>query len=281
MAYRQLRAPNLATTDLPGWCLRLVLHAYGFNYGADFARQEWDRNATKRTDSLPTDVAVPVFYSWTGTIDGIPRDWGDVAIYVPGKGVFGTPMRGSGNSNRWDTSVEARRAWLGGGAKYLGWTEQLNGVKLIEQINTPAQGVVMNNEAGVEMYRTVLHREPENSTGPNQWNGQSPAQALRNIRAAEWQILDQKLKNYGALSQQVSDLSSQVTALKANPTKAQMQAVVDQVNALTQQHNDDQTKIAELEKKSGNGISAEDSAAIKETNSLVKAIKALLDKIFK
>lgn len=133
MAYNQLRTPNLGILDIPGWCLRLVLRSFDFSSGAEFARQEWDRNTTKRTDALPTDVAVPVFYSWVGTIDGIKRDWGDVAIHVPGRGVFGTPMRPSGKSNRWDPSVEARRIAIGGNAQYLGWTESLNGIKLIEK----------------------------------------------------------------------------------------------------------------------------------------------------
>ncbi len=154
----QLRSPNLNTTDLHGWCLRLVLHAYGFNTGADFARQEWDRNTTKHTDALP-DVMVPVFYSWTGTIDGITRDWGDVAIWVPGRGVFGTPQRGAGNSNRWDASVEARRAWLGGGAQYLGWTEQLNGTQLV-QLNTQGGSMTISIKHVDKVLKMGLRREP-------------------------------------------------------------------------------------------------------------------------
>lgn len=175
MAYKQLRSPDLGMTDYSGWCLRLVLHAYGFNTGAEFARQEWDRNPTKHTDPLPSDVAVPVFYSWTGTIDGITRDWGDVAIYVPGRGVFGTPQRGAGNSNRWDSSVEARRAWLGGGAQYLGWTEQLNYTPLIQITSAQSAGgsQVFNNDQEVQEAYLMLRGNPGTAEERAGWIGQS------------------------------------------------------------------------------------------------------------
>lgn len=171
MPRRQLRAPNLQQTDIPGWCLRLVLRSFSFPWGAEYARAEWDRNTTKHTDALPNDVAVPVFYSWWGTIDGITRDWGDVAIWVPGRGVFGTPMRGSGASNRWDASVEARRVAIGGNAKYLGWTESLNGVKLVEEYTPapPPRKDIMSEQDCINLCRAMLGRfdevYPESSRG--------------------------------------------------------------------------------------------------------------------
>lgn len=162
MGYQQLRAPNLNTTDIPGWCLRLVLHSFGFNSGAQFARAEWDRNTTKHTDDLPTDVAVPIFYSWYGTIDGETRDWGDVAIYVPGRGVFGTPMRG-GVNNRWDASIAARRVAIGNNATYLGWTESLNGTQLIQAVAPPPppRKDIMSEQDCINLCRAMLGRFDE------------------------------------------------------------------------------------------------------------------------
>lgn len=91
-----------------------------------------------------------------------------------------------------------------------------------KQVTT--QGDTMNQEAGTEMYRTVLHREPESAAGASQWNGQTPAAALRAVRGAEWQILDNKLKAYDTLQAQVAELSNR-------PTKAEYETLVSTINA--------------------------------------------------
>lgn len=133
---KQLIKPDLNTTDLPGWCLRLVGNAFGLkNRPNPHAWAAWSNAKHRHTDGLP-NAMVPVFFEWWGTIDGEYKNWGDVAIYVPGKGIFGTPKRGSGKSNRWDKDVATRAAWLGGKAKYVGWAEDLNGYRLVEPAPT-------------------------------------------------------------------------------------------------------------------------------------------------
>lgn len=134
MAYKQLKAPILTTTDFAGWCLRFAQRA--FNVPAKYGCA-WDNWAASKTrhgtnEAPPDDVAVAIWYEWWGTIDGVYKNWGDVAIHIPGKGVFGTPKRGAGKSSRWDGSIQARQAWLGGKAKYVGWTEDIGGVKVVE-----------------------------------------------------------------------------------------------------------------------------------------------------
>lgn len=151
MANKQLIAPNLSTTDLPGWCLRFVGNAYNIkNRPHDRARKAWAAAVHKHSPSepLPTDVPVIIHYNWWGTIDGEYDNWGDIAISIPGKGIFGTPKSGSGKGNRFDGSVEARRSWLGGKnpngtarpAEYIGWSEDVNGVRVSEIVksNEPA-----------------------------------------------------------------------------------------------------------------------------------------------
>jgi hypothetical protein len=242
MAYRQLRAPNLSTTDIPGWCLRLVLHAFGFNGGAEYARAEWDRNPHKHTDGLPGDVAVPVFFSWVGTIDGITRDWGDVAIFVPGRGVFGTPMRG-GVNNRWDASVEARRIAIGGNARYLGWTESLNGVKLIEAIsnNTPQQGAEEMIADANQAHQAYQLLRPNGDGSPDEINGTAGRRTwaqFANDARAEIQVRNQMYANQAAqivsLTQQVQAVTDQAAELAKRPTQENFNALqvsIEQCNA--------------------------------------------------
>ncbi len=135
---RQLKQPDLNKTDSPGWCLRLVRNAFSIGSRYEYAWQSWEASPTKHTDGLPGDVAVPVWFTWEGTIDGKKRNWGDVAIHVPGRGVFGTPLKGGGNSNRWWPDVDARARAIGGGARYVGWTEDVNGARVVEPSPPPA-----------------------------------------------------------------------------------------------------------------------------------------------
>lgn len=137
MRYKQLKSPNLNTKDSPGWCLRHAGNSFDIKprpYA--YATLAWQGAKHKHTDALP-DAAVPVWFTWEGTIDGVYKNWGDVAIWVPGKGVFGTPLRGGGNSNRIDATPEARAKAIGGNARYLGWSEDLNGVRLVEPLPEP------------------------------------------------------------------------------------------------------------------------------------------------
>lgn len=138
MAWKQIKGANLNQTDYPGWCLRFTRNVFGIPSRWDYATQAWNASPTQHTDALP-DAIVPVWFYWYGTVDGLGTgNWGDVAVWVPGKGVFGTPLKGGGNSNRWWPTVEARAAAIGGQARYLGWTEDLNGVRIVEHVADPA-----------------------------------------------------------------------------------------------------------------------------------------------
>lgn len=130
--FKQLVTPNLNQTGKAGYCLRFVGDSFVIKPRPyKTALDAWHGAVSKHQDTLP-NVCVPVFFSWRGTIDGVTADYGDVAIYVPGAGVFGTPLSGTGN--RWDTNVQGRANAIGGGAKYLGWSEDINGVRLVELI---------------------------------------------------------------------------------------------------------------------------------------------------
>jgi len=95
------------------------------------------------------------------------------------------------------------------------------------------QGDVMNQEAGTELYRTALFREAESPAGASQWNGQTPAQALRAVRGAEWQSIKGRLDAYATLQAKVAELS-------ARPTK-------DELQTLVQTANTERDKVALLE----------------------------------
>ena len=133
----QVRTPNLNQTDYPGWCLRFTQSAYGVPHKYAYAWDQWV-HSKQRTDPLP-DKIVPVYFEWHGNIDGVNQNWGDTAIWVPGRGVFGTPLRGGGMSNRWDSDVNRRAAVIGGNGRYVGWSEDIADVLVVQTVPDPAQ----------------------------------------------------------------------------------------------------------------------------------------------
>lgn len=110
--------------------------------------------------------------------------------------------------------------------------------QLVDQRLNQPKGVIMDTNAGRELYRTGLFREPENDSAGSagQWNGRTPADALKVLRdAPEWQMNARKVKDYDVLAKQVQELS-------ARPTKAELEAITNQLKASAD-------RVAELEKQ--------------------------------
>lgn len=218
MAFRQLIAPKLTTTDNSGWCLRFVGNDYQLkNRPHPDAWDAWTKAKKRHTDALPTDVAVPVFFTWTGTIDGVRKNWGDVAIHVPGRGVFGTPLSGAGKTNRWDSSVHARASAIGGSAQYVGWTEDLNGYQLVEFYNPvdPRDQQIKDLQAQVTALKKEADKVPtlvtqvETLTKQLSDNDKAHAKAIGDLQAD----LNDKMDEVAALILNNEDLQTQVTEL--------------------------------------------------------------------
>lgn len=128
----QLKAPNLNIIGQSGWCLQYVTEIFGaMGHGANSnttAISEWNSAAYKHPGvNPPADVAVPVWFSYNGPS-------GHVAVSVPGKGVYSTSAVG----DKVFSSVEALVNWMGEGFKYLGYSEDINTVRVAEVNIEPA-----------------------------------------------------------------------------------------------------------------------------------------------
>lgn len=108
-------------------CLKNVRLGYGIASKWEYARQDWDNNVAKHADqNFPAGVAVPVYFSWVGTLDGIRRDWGHVAVRLPDGRIW--------TDGRYYASVSTLAANYLSGGSYLGWGESVNGVRVVEQV---------------------------------------------------------------------------------------------------------------------------------------------------
>ena len=130
MAWQTLVNVNMDTVSRPGMCLWFAEEAVGAPHWYGTAREAWD-NASDRHPgdyNLP-DAVVAVFWSWVGDLGEGPLDYGHVAIWVPGVGLFSSPRAWrDGVTNTVYSSIDEVSSWLG--ASYLGWSSDLAGLQL-------------------------------------------------------------------------------------------------------------------------------------------------------
>jgi hypothetical protein len=130
--FRQLVEPNTNTQDGAGWCLRFTQTVYGAPARYNSAWDAWQAVPDKHTDPLP-EASVPVWFSHYGTYGNPPTyaNWGHVVAKI-GDRFLSSPASGVGQ--QWFDSVEAIEKTFN--AKYVGWSESLNGLKIVEYVST-------------------------------------------------------------------------------------------------------------------------------------------------
>lgn len=138
--------------------------------------------------------------------------------------------------------------WTDSYANYVDWEKLIKG--------TPSAGGnnVFNTDAEVQEAYLLLRGNPGSAAERAGWIGQSKQRFFQVARAEA-----------DSVRKQLADVKAALANEKAKPPKEVIKIV---------------EKIVEKPVPTG-GLSPEDSAAIKETNSIVKAIRDLLGKVFK
>lgn len=137
MAWQALVAPRKGTQDGAGWCLRYAQSFFGAPVRYNSAWDAWNATQYKHGtgEGLP-EVPVLLWFSHYGTYGSPPTygNWGHVAIHVPGDAIYTSPGTGYG-FERWANigQIESRFA-----SKYVGWSEDINGLRVAQNVNTPA-----------------------------------------------------------------------------------------------------------------------------------------------
>lgn len=121
---KQLVEPDLSVQGQSGLCLAYVQNVFHTPHLYPNATTGWQQAEFKHGDALP-DVSVPVWFSYK--VDG------HVAVWVPGQGVYSTTAQGV----KVFSSLESMMNYIGGGIKYLGWSEDLATVRLVEGGDMP------------------------------------------------------------------------------------------------------------------------------------------------
>lgn len=138
MSWQQLVTPNTSVQDYAGFCLRFVQSVNGSPARYASAWDAWLATEHKHeTRDLP-DVSVPCWFEHWGTYGEPPTygNWGHVVQYVPGAGFVSSPVGklGTYGQSWFGTLEEVERTF---NARFVGWSEDINGLKVVENTFTP------------------------------------------------------------------------------------------------------------------------------------------------
>ena len=148
MAYRQVITPNTDDKTLVvyhngkplqswrGWCLAVTDASYGISPFASTALNAWNIENTKHMNKdLPQKCYVPIFYA------GDSNNWGHVAIaYKDGDNItiWSSPYTDKAYFDVFrGTDAIEQLLRIGYGTTFLGWTEGLNNIPVVEWYDEP------------------------------------------------------------------------------------------------------------------------------------------------
>lgn len=136
MSFIQLVQPNLNISVQAGRCLEFTEDSFGVPNLYANAWEAWQATQYKHLDRNFPDVAVPVWFDWSGNIlwtDGVVRygRYGHAAVRTRDGKVHSAP--GVGVGSKVFNNVDELTAYFGGGMTYVGWSEDIAGVNVIKE----------------------------------------------------------------------------------------------------------------------------------------------------
>lgn len=130
--YQQLVFADKTTVENYGFSLGFAVKAFGARPGMPTAREAWENTEFKHTERDLPEVQVPVWFSSVYDAGMGNQDIGHCAIHIPGQGLLSAPSRPSDPLGQsYVGSIEEIEKRSGGSVKYLGWSEDIGGVRVV------------------------------------------------------------------------------------------------------------------------------------------------------
>lgn len=112
--------------NVPNFCLANVCKGYSIPNKYNSAWEAW-LNTEQHTDAIPAGLDIPVFFSYTATIDGINKNWGHIGVRLK-DGRFWSDGRIFPSIQSYESNHSPR---------YVGWGESINNITILEDnVNT-------------------------------------------------------------------------------------------------------------------------------------------------
>ena len=213
MTYTQLKQPDLNVIGQEGLCLAYVTEVFGVPNFYPSAINAWQNaQLPHANEQPPTDVSVPVFFSYNGP-------FGHVAVSVPGKGVYSTSALG----DEIFSDVAHLVSWMGEGMTYLGWSEDVNKVKVVQGVTDM---ITTANDLKYLYLGVYAQDTPDATLATDGFIGQD-------LGDVTMKVLDYANKNGFAywqvkpkLEKQIADLQAELAAKPTPPTPTPTPVVV-------------------------------------------------------
>lgn len=228
---RQLVHPNFNVTEISGWCLRFSDKVFGLQAAYPTAWSAWTATKFKHENrDFPGGVAVPVWFDWVGDVGSGRQRYGHVAVRASDGKIWSSPLSGTGRA--WFASVDDLTRAFGNGMRYVGWSEDISNVKVIELednmpslVDIPTLRIVHSEMEGWPLQRT--HSGEFDHQFLAAWQGTETNAFLMKKWLADGDYRQRReaaLAFYDQYSQVISELS-------ARPTKEQLQQAIDKLKA--------------------------------------------------
>ncbi len=166
MAYTQLKKFSQAKAGkTKNFCLANVTQGYGIPNKYGSAWEAW-QHTEQHENGAPLGVDVPVYFSYTATIDGINKNWGHIGVRLA-------------NGKFWSDGMVYNSIGVytaGHSPKYVGWGESVNGVKVIKE-----QDVKTNRTEAILLYRSLLGIHSPTEAQKRSWTGRNLGELLTAI----------------------------------------------------------------------------------------------------
>lgn len=189
----------------PNLCLANVCAGFGIPNKYGSAWEAWE-HTEQHTDSIPDGLDVPVFFSYSATIDGVYANYGHIGVRLA-SGNFWS------DGNIYD-SIDAYliNHW----PKYVGWGESINDIQIIKEGASP-QGENMDEFKQLAIDRMGMLVQVAQIVIPNftgEVDGNNFPQVLANIHQLYKQndevtkIAEDRLTTIGDLQKQLDEVKS-------------------------------------------------------------------------
>ena len=240
-------------------CLSNVRKGYGIPAYYLTATKAWNGTQQHRDRNFPAGCDVPVFYSWTGTVDGVRDNYGHIAVRLADGRVW--------SDGKYFANVDALVGSYLSNGSYLGWGESVNNVTVVKpsggdmpipdadnyywrynKLMLQVRGRNMTrdefrkNIVGVSdltaVERISDNPESDRATEAQQW-------ALANRASVEKRIVDlQNMVNN--LDKRVNEQSGQITGLTQtiNEKQAEISTLQDEVAKVQAENKELKAQLA-------------------------------------
>ncbi len=141
--FTQVASPNLTVIGRSGYCLEMQDNVWSAEHWYKYAEQSWNNSTgyTHPGELPPDDVSVLVYWTYYDVKDS--AEYGHIATWVPGRGVYSSTFN-TAIGAEWYPSIQAMTDRInkipGAKSRYLGWSEVISNVTAVREGDTMFEG---------------------------------------------------------------------------------------------------------------------------------------------